>query len=112
MGTNFEVTGLEELTKNLEKASKRVEEVAKEQEVSFGVLFNSEFMKKYTKVSTMQEFLDTFDKDMSNEEFSAQINSKEWNAYVKENSTFDDWNEMYAKAGKEYFKSKLGNIFK
>jgi len=106
----FEMNGLEVLSKNLDKLTKKLESL-KEQEVSFNELFPSSFMMKYTQFRTINEMVERSPFEIESEEDFRNIPDKEWDNYVKEKTSFQSWNEMINKAGNEYLGEKVQKAF-
>ena len=108
--TKFEMKGLEELSKNLDKITKKLESL-KEQEVSFSELFPSSFMMKYTQFRTIKEMVEKSPFKIESEEDFRNIPDKEWDNYVKEKTSFQSWDEMINKAEIEYLGEKVQKVF-
>lgn len=106
----FEMKGLEELSKNLDNLTKKLEPL-KEQEVSFNELFPSTFMMKYTQFKTINEMVEKSPFKVESGADFKNIPDKEWDNYVKEKTSFQSWNEMMSKAGKEYLGEKVQKTF-
>lgn len=78
--------------------------------VDFNDLFSTEFMKKYTNKTDIYEFIEASNLDVhSQEDFNAVMQTNDWNHYVKRNTRFNSWHEMYEKALGEY---TFNNLFK
>ncbi|MFC3418319.1 hypothetical protein ACFOLA_02195 [Salinicoccus hispanicus] len=99
--------GFDEFEKKLNRIAKNAQELDSDNTVSFVDLFPESFMSKNTKYTSMQEFMDDFDSDITNEEFKEIQNSNEWNEFVKSNSNFADWDSMIGTATEEYAANQL-----
>ena len=106
----FELKGLEELSKNLDKITKELESF-KDQRVTFNQLFQPAFMAKYTQFRTINEMVEKSPFKVESEEDFKNIPDKEWDNYVKEKTSFQSWDEMMSKAGQEYLGKKVQQAF-
>jgi len=106
----FEIKGLDELSKNLDKLTNKLESL-KKQEVSFNELFPSAFMMKYTQFKTINEMVEKSPFKVESGEDFKNIPDKEWDDYVKGKTSFQSWNEMMGKAGEEYLGKKVQKTF-
>lgn len=88
--------------KGLKRLQRGVERIPKEQEVSFEKLFSKSFMARYTKFKSINEMVDKSPFKVESEEDFKNIPDLEWDKYVKENTSFQNWDEMFSKAGEEY----------
>jgi len=75
--------------------------------VSFEVLFNEDFMKKYTNFSSFEELLSAggFEVD-SVEDFEA-IPDDKFDEHISKTTKFKSWEDMQAEAGTIYMANKL-----
>jgi hypothetical protein len=55
----------------------------------------------------MQEMIDNSDFDVNTPEDFVKIPDDDWNKYVRDVTSFRDWDSMKKKAGQLYFKKKL-----
>ena len=67
------------------------------------ILFNEQFMKKYTNFSSFDDFINEC--PIALDEFSNTFNEKipmkypkKWDKYVRETTLFSSWSEMFDKA--------------
>lgn len=104
----FELKGLKEFQQNLDKITKEANSL-KEQTPTYEELFPPTFMTKYTQFRTIEDMVEKSSiKGEKKEDFS----SGEWNKFVKEKTSFQSWEEMFAKAGEECLGKKVNQIFK
>lgn len=64
-------------------------------------LFTLEFMQTYTNCDTLANFIKKYDSTIVDKPFSPSL-TPEFESYIKKNSQFKNWEEMYQKAGQEY----------
>lgn len=101
----IKIKGLDKLEKQLNDLKK----IEKKEKVPFDILFNKKFMKKYTNFSSIDELLDKCSIS-SLEDIEKNINVL--NMEIKDNSKFNNWNDMKQQAAKEHIENKINNIFK
>lgn len=78
-------------------------------EVSIDKLFNNAFMKKYTNYDNLTDFIinselvpnDTL---VVTHEIFKNIPCEEFNEYIRSNTIFDSWNDMFDRATSRYLK--------
>ena len=95
-GIKFELKGFKELSKNLNKLTKEMKSLEK-QDISFDELFKPEFMRKYTQFKTINEMVDKSPFKVENEEDFKNIPDEKWDNYVREKTSFQSWDEMMSK---------------
>lgn len=104
----FELKGLKELEKNLKQLEKNANEIHGHNEVPLNKLFNSTFMKRYTKFSNITSFFDASPFTIDTQEDLATLPEDELDKYVSENTSFKSWQEMLTTASSEWVAKKLG----
>ncbi|MGG3652603.1 hypothetical protein ABES36_14360 [Bacillus pseudomycoides] len=104
----FKIKGLKEFQKQLNNMEKAAKELQGTNNVPFSVLFNNEFMTKYTNYSTFDELLNNSGFKVETEEDFKNIPDLEWDQYIKQVTVFENWDNMLSKAGKIYATKKLG----
>lgn len=101
----IKIKGLDKLQKQLNDLKK----LEKEEKVSFDILFNENFMKKYTNFSSIDELLDKCSITTAED---IEKNIEILNTEIKNNSKFNSWNELKGQATKEHIEKKIHKIFK
>lgn len=101
----IKIKGLDKLQKQLNDLKK----LEKKEKVSFDILFNEKFMKKYTNFSSIDELLDKCSITTTED---IEKNLEILNIEIKNNSKFNSWNDMKEQATKEHIEKKIHNIFK
>lgn len=102
----IEIRGFDELEKELKKIAKKAENL--NGEVPFDILFNEDFMKKYSKFTSIDEMLEKSGFEIKNQDDFRKIPEAEWDEFVMGNTKFKNWEEMMNKAGVLYFEKGLG----
>ncbi len=104
----FELKGLKEFQKKLDKITKEADSL-KEQTPTFKELFPSTFMTKYTQFRTIEDMVE---KSSIRGEKKEDFTSEEWNKFVREKTSFQNWEEMLKKAAEEYLGKQVSQSFK
>lgn len=102
MSFKFEVTGLDKLQKELENQVKKIEELGGN--VPFVELFPETFMTTYTNFKNIQDFVDKSGFDFENME---TINATELDNFVREHTSFPNWEEMKNQAAEIWVNKQL-----
>ena len=102
----FKIDGLDELSRKLQDLQRRAENLSGP--VNFDDLFPPEFMRRYTKMKSIDELLAASGKAINNTEDFEAIPSDEWDRLVSTNTQFANWEDMKARAGEEYATRRLG----
>jgi len=105
MKISFDLKGLENLQRNIEKLSG-------EQKVTFDILFPTSFMRKHTQFDSINDMVNKSAFKVESEEDFKNIPDKEWDDYVREKTSFQSWNEMLSKAGEEYLGKQVQEAMK
>lgn len=105
IGIDIEKSNVERRLKKMQDGARRIDG---ENNVSFNELFNTTFMRKYTKFSSIDEMLDKSEfKIETNKDFES-IDDNKWDEYVREVTTFQSWEEMKSEAGKLWVLKQMG----
>ena len=72
-------------------------------------LFTDQFMKKYTRFPTLSEFLHSCKLTKNEEEdltyqFVDYLPKRKWDTYIRKNTCFETWNQMFEKAVELYLR--------
>lgn len=102
----FKIDGLDELTRNLQNLRRRAENLSGP--VKFDDLFPPEFMRRYTRLKSIDELLEASGRTISGTEDFEAIPGDEWDRVVTANTQFASWDEMKTRAGQEYAARRLG----
>lgn len=104
----MKTNNLNDLSKYLKNIEKNAKELEKTTSVSFDVLFNSNFMQKYTNFLTFDELLNAGKYVVNSQEDFEAIPEKEFDKYISTCTKFDNWQDMLNTASSEYAIKKLG----
>ncbi|TLS36559.1 hypothetical protein FCL54_14720 [Pseudalkalibacillus caeni] len=100
--------GFKEFEKELETLQKKADELDGDHEVPFKELFPEDFMREYTKFSSINEMVDKSQWTVENDEDFSKIPDDEWDKYVKETTNFENWEEMQGTAVEVWGFRQLG----
>jgi len=102
--SSFEMKGLDKVQKEIEKLQKKVKKVGGKQNVKLTELLPDSFIKKQSNYNSLQSMIDSSPKEINSEK---DLDSEEWNKFIKENSKFSSWEEMLHAGYAEWVKKKL-----
>lgn len=108
MDFNVETDGFEELEDDLKQMEDGLDKVEDEDNVSFEELFTKEFMRKYTDFESMESFLEHSPWTVESAEDFEAIPEDEFDDYVDENTTFEDWDSMSGTAFEVWVARQMG----
>src|SRR5262249_26845279 len=103
----FEIKGLDELREKLRQLQRNAEAVSGNHEVPFSELFPPEFMLLHTDFESMDAMIAASGFKVESQEDFAAIPDEPWDAFVRDHTRFDDWNDMKAAAAREYVSRRL-----
>ncbi|WP_336141767.1 hypothetical protein [Acinetobacter sp. 102] len=96
----------------LNKLLENAKNLEGERDVSLGTLFNEGFLQTHTDFQTIDDlFVAAGFKVESHEDFEA-IPQEEIDKFVRDNTQFESFNDLHAKAAAEYFRKHLLNGLK
>lgn len=102
----MKLTGFDDFQKRLDEIAKNAQELEGQNEVPFSELFTDIFLKKHTDFDSFEAFENA---PIFNQYDSFEaIPDLEFDIFIKENSKFNNWEEMYSKASEDYIVKKLG----
>lgn len=102
---SVKINGLKELQKNLKKMQRKASSLGGSQSVPFTELFDNSFMRKNTKFSSIEKFVEKSGFDFSDIE---SVDEHELDIFVKKNTKFNSWESMLGEAGKLWTTKQLG----
>lgn len=105
---SMKMNGLNKLQKQLKQMEKGAKELGKTKQVTFGELFPSSFMRKYTSFSSMDELLNAGGFKAESQEDFESIPDDEFDKHIAANTKFNTWEDMLSEATSQYTAKKLG----
>lgn len=112
MSSSFEIKGLDEIQKNLNKLTNEIEKISGPHNVTLNDLFPHEFMSKHTRFASIDDMVKKSPFKVESEEDFKNIPDEAWDVYVRESTPFNTWAEMQSKAAEEYFGKKAQKAIK
>ena len=106
--SSFKTTGFDELEKQLKQMEKAAKELEKTKQVSFGELFTTSFMRKYTSFSTLDELFSTGGFKVESQEDFEAIPDDDLDKHIASSTKFNNWEDMLGEAASLYVAKKLG----
>lgn len=91
MKFEFDISGLDDLKKNLNQLSKNAKNIDGKNDVPLKELFSNSFMQEHTKFDNFEAFIE---KSKFNWENIENISDNELDSFVDENTSFTNWEEM------------------
>ncbi|WP_328222445.1 hypothetical protein [Aeromonas caviae] len=92
---------------NLKQLQENLKKVSETTQVTLAELMPHLFISNCSKFTSLEELFESSGFKIDSPEDFAAIPDDEWNIFIKENTTYEDWSEMQQAAAAEYFKSAL-----
>ena len=105
--SGFEVEGLDELQKKLEKLIKKTNEIPPEQDVPMSELFDTGFLTQRTRFSTIDELFESAGINIESAEDFKNMPKDKLDKFIRENTSFSSYDEMFGEAGTAYCAKQL-----
>lgn len=102
------ITGLDGLQKRLKQMSNGIERLKGTNEVSFGELFPSGFMRRHTRYASIQEMFDASGFKLETKADLAAIPDADWDRHIRSCTNFPNWEVMQKAAHAELIKRRVG----
>lgn len=104
----LKITGLDELTNQLDHMAKVAEELEGTQTVLMTELLSPEFVSSHTKFANAEEMFEASGFKIESQDDFAAIPDAEWDEFIRSISSFSDWQSMLSEAGSAWAAKKLG----
>lgn len=105
---SIEITGLDDVIKELSRLENNAEKLSKKDSVDFSELFNPDFLLKHSSFSSFNELADKSPFTINSDKDFEAIPDDEWDKFIKENTDFHNWEEMFSEATDEWLTKELG----
>lgn len=102
---SFDFSEFDNFVKEFDKG---VKDLTSKDEIPLSELFGSQFMRKHTDFSSIEDFFKQSGYDDGSEELDVEIPDEVIDQYVQEHTSFDSWQEMLDEATGDYLAKKLG----
>lgn len=100
MPFKIDTSGLDKLTRNMEALQGT-------NEVKLVDLFTPEFIQSHSKCSDLNGLFEAAGYNIQSIEDIEAIDDAQWDAFIKENTDFDNWQEMRSQALAGYVRKRL-----
>lgn len=100
MPFKIDKSGLEKLTRNMEALQGN-------HEVKLGELFTPEFIQSHSKCSDLNGLFEAAGYNIQSIADIEAIDDAQWDAFIKENTDFENWQEMHSAAMADYVRKRL-----
>jgi hypothetical protein len=105
---DFEIKGMEELTRNLNDLAERAERLDGSHRVSIPELLPPSFLAGCSQFASADDMFQASGfKIESPEDFKA-IPESEWDTFIRNNTSFESWQQMLEAAAAVWTKNQLG----
>lgn len=104
----IKITGLNELSKKLGDLARKAESLDGQHNVPVADLLTPTFVSKHTRFANADEMFEASGFEINSQEDFAAIPDDKWDEFVRSVSSFQDWSEMLAEAGRDWATQKLG----
>ena len=105
---SVEVTGLKELERKLKDIGDRAQKLQGTTNVPLSELLTAEFLKTYSRFNSLTEMFNASGFVITNADDFKTVPDDQWDEFIKQNTSFADWNELLAAAAKVWTKDQLG----
>ena len=104
----MKITGLDELTKQLDRMAKGAKELDGTHTVPMTELLSPGFVSSHTKFANAEEMFEASGFKIESQDDFAAIPDAEWDEFIRSISSFSDWQSMLGEAGTAWAAKKLG----
>ena len=104
----IKITGLDELTKQLDDLANKTGELDGQHNVPMNELLTPEFVSKHTRFPNADEMFGASGFKIDTREEFAAIPDDKWDEFIRSISSFSDWSAMLGEASNEFTAKKLG----
>ena len=105
---SVKVTGLRELERKLKNIGDRAQKLQGLTNVPLPELLTSEFLKTCSRFSSVTEMFNASGFVITNADNFKAVADERWDEFIRQNTSFADWNELLGAAAKDWTKDQLG----
>lgn len=92
---------------NLKQLQENLETISETTQVTLVELMPPQFISDCSRFTSLEAFFEASGFKIDSPEDFAAIPDNEWDIFIKENTTYENWSEMQEAAAAGYFKSAL-----
>jgi len=100
--------GIDDTIEDLQDLQAAAEELDGDNSVPMEEMFPPEFIREHTEFESFEEWLEGSQWQVDSQEDFEDIPDGPFDDYVAETSDFDDWDDMFGTAGREWAARELG----
>ncbi|AUG08904.1 hypothetical protein [Pseudomonas sp. S09G 359] len=93
----------------LDKLMRNMEALQGNHEIPLGELFTPEFIQSHSKCSDLNGLFEAAGYNIQSIEDIEAIDDNHWDAFIKDNTDFDNWQEMRSQAMAGYIRKRLSD---
>jgi hypothetical protein len=102
------VTGLKELERKLKDIGDRAQKLQGTTDTPLSELLTAEFLKTCSRFSSLNELFNASGFVITDADDFKAVPDGQWNEFIKQNTSFANWNELLSAAAKDWTKDQLG----
>lgn len=104
----MKITGFTELQKKLGDLSRRAQNLEGPRNVPVTELLTPAFLSKCSRFNSAAEMFEASGFAVNSQEDFDAIPDDQWNAFIEQNTSYSNWEEMLKAAGAAWVKRELG----
>jgi len=104
----IKITGLKELETRLNNLAKNAEALSGEHSVSLPSLLTPTFIQACSGFNTLEELFSSSGFKVDTPEDFKAIPDEDWDRFIKQSTTYQNWKEMLSAASAVWTKKQLG----
>ena len=105
---SVKIAGLKEFERKLKDIGDRAKKLQGPTNVPLSELLTAEFLKTCSRFSTLDEMFNASGFVITNADDFKAVPDDQWDEFIKQNTSFADWNELLGAAAKDWTKDQLG----
>src|ERR1700727_1542823 len=103
---SVKVTGLKEFERKLKDIGDRAQKLQGTTDVPLSELLTRDFLKTCSRFSSLSEMFKASGFVITNADDFKAVPDNQWDEFIKENTSFADWNELLSAAVKDWTKDQ------
>lgn len=92
---------------NIDKIMSNSQSIDKDGQIDIQDLLSEKFLREETKFISVEQIFSFFGKTKVNQKTFSEIDDKDWNLFIFQETKFDNWDEMLALATTYFMRNKL-----
>lgn len=104
----FELKGADSIVKKLDSIARKAEQLDGEHSVPINDLFTVQFMRSYTRFSSIDEMLEAGGVKIGSQADLKDVPNDDLDCLVRNETGFNNWDEMLHAASEQWISKQLG----